>query len=116
THAVFQQSIVASLVGLVIGFLAVQTGSILPGLIYHFVHNSVALLATGVTAKTIADHPMLAQFATVGDDGLNFTAATMLSAVLLAGIVLYWFHRLPYSKTNEEVLQEARERQMAVSG
>jgi sodium transport system permease protein len=117
-HAVFQQSIVAALVGLVIGFLAVQTGSIFPGLIYHFFHNSLALLATEITPQQIVDYPLLAQFAHVGEDGLTFTSATVLSAVLLAGVILYWFHRLPYSKTNEEVLQEARDRQstQAVAG
>ena len=95
-HAVFQQSIVAALVGLVIGFLAVQTGSLLPGLIYHFVHNSLALLATGITAQAIADYPLLGHLAAQGNDGLSFSAAPILSAVLLAGIILYWFHRLPY--------------------
>ena len=75
-------------------------------------------MAAGITAQTIADYPLLAQFADSEDDGLNFSSAAILSAALLAGVILYWFHRLPYSKTNEEVLQEARDRQstQAVAG
>ena len=102
THAVFQQSIVATLIGLIIGFLAVQSGSLLPGLVYHCIHNSLALLASGITAQTIAEYPLLAHFAAPGEEGLTYSSAALLSAALLAGISLYWFHRLPYSKTSEE--------------
>ena len=43
-HAIFQQSLIACLVGMVIGFIAIQTGSLLPGVLFHIIHNSMALL------------------------------------------------------------------------
>jgi sodium transport system permease protein len=46
THSMFQQSLIASLVGTVIAYIAVQTGSILPGILYHATHNSLLLLAS----------------------------------------------------------------------
>ena len=42
THGMLQQSIVACVVGVVIGYVAVQTGSIWPGIVFHLFHNSLA--------------------------------------------------------------------------
>ncbi|HWL75000.1 MAG TPA: CPBP family intramembrane glutamic endopeptidase, partial [Burkholderiaceae bacterium] len=46
THSMFQQSLIASLVGTVIAYIAVQTGSILPGILFHATHNSLLLFAS----------------------------------------------------------------------
>jgi sodium transport system permease protein len=54
-HAFFQQSIVACLLGLILGFVAVQTGSILPGVLFHLVHNSLAVAGPRVLAEERAD-------------------------------------------------------------
>ena len=57
THAIFQQSLIACLVGMVIGFLAIQSGSLLPGVLFHVVHNSMALAdQTGDAGLADEDH------------------------------------------------------------
>ena len=43
-HGILQQSLAAGAVGIVIGYLAVKTGSLWPGVLYHFVHNSLSVL------------------------------------------------------------------------
>ncbi len=43
THGILQQSISATLVGMVIGYIVVQTGSLLPGIAFHLVYNSLGL-------------------------------------------------------------------------
>ena len=43
THGVVQQSLMACLLGMILGFLAVQSGSILPGMVFHVVHNTLAV-------------------------------------------------------------------------
>ena len=43
-HMFLQQKIVAAVVGVVIGYLAVQTGSLWPGVVFHAIHNSLQLL------------------------------------------------------------------------
>ena len=48
THGVLQQSLIAALIGVVIGLLAVQSGSIVPGMLYHVIHNSLPLLAARI--------------------------------------------------------------------
>jgi sodium transport system permease protein len=44
THAFVQQSLTACALGVVLGYVAVQTRSLLPGLAFHFVYNSLSLL------------------------------------------------------------------------
>ena len=45
THGILQQSISAALVGIVIGYVAVQTGSLLPGIVFHLVYNTLGVSA-----------------------------------------------------------------------
>ena len=40
THGFLQQSINACLLGIVLGYLAVRSGSLLPGVVFHFLHNA----------------------------------------------------------------------------
>ena len=50
THGILQQSLIACLLGVVLGYLAVQTGSILPGMVFHVVHNTLAVANSRITA------------------------------------------------------------------
>lgn len=43
-HAVFQQSVLAFISGSLLGVLAWRTGSVLPAIAYHAVHNSMSIL------------------------------------------------------------------------
>lgn len=108
THGVLQQSIVASIVGVMIGYLAVQTGSLLPCILYHAMHNSLGVLSSKIDAATYDAYPMLQQFILrPGDMGLNFTWPVVLASAVLTVMLLFWFRALPYYRTPEEALQEA---------
>jgi sodium transport system permease protein len=109
THSVFQQSIVAFLLGLVIGYLAVQTGSLLPGMLYHVTHNSLMVLSLGISAATLEEYPVLAYLMRKSPDGGSYlcNGPTVLAAGLLAAGLLLWFRKLPYPRTAEEALQES---------
>ena len=48
-HPLLQQSLVTCVVGLVIAYIAVQTGSILPGMLFHFTHNALLLVIAHFT-------------------------------------------------------------------
>ncbi|HEY2417688.1 MAG TPA: ABC transporter permease subunit/CPBP intramembrane protease, partial [Steroidobacteraceae bacterium] len=48
-HAIFQQSVIACLVGMILGFLAIQSGSLLPAVLFHVVHNSMGLMLKQAT-------------------------------------------------------------------
>jgi sodium transport system permease protein len=112
THAIFQQSLVASLVGVVIGFLAIQSGSLLPGVLFHIVHNSMALIVQQV-APALSDkqHWLHWLMRDAGDDGQLYRWPVVVCSLLASAVILVWFHKLPYARTPEESLQEAIEHQ-----
>ncbi len=103
THGILQQSLVASLLGVVIGLLAVQTGSILPAMIFHVVHNSL-LVASVRLAQQIPDGwPMLRNFIRAGSEGnLEFAWPVVTISAGLTAAILAWFQRLPRRKAREE--------------
>jgi sodium transport system permease protein len=111
-HGVFQQSLVASIVGMLIGYLAIQTGSLLPGVAYHFVHNSLALLTVELTGAWRDKVPALRWIVSDGETGFAFTWPAMLLGTAVAILALAWFHALPYRRSDEEVLQDAIDHQV----
>ncbi len=58
-HGILQQSLIACLLGTILGFVAVQTGSILPGIVFHAVHNTLALANARVTPQVVPHDSML---------------------------------------------------------
>lgn len=59
THGLLQQSLSAVCVGLVIGYVAWQTNSLVPGVMFHLAHNSLTLLTGRITQQCLAGHPCL---------------------------------------------------------
>ncbi len=88
-HAVFQQSIMTFFVGMILGFLAVRTGSLLPCIAYHAVHNSMTVLS----AK-LAEHGLPSQFAwlaQVNDAGvIEYYALPGLMLTIIGISLLFW--------------------------
>ena len=58
--SLFQQLFNATLLGIVLGLLAVRSRSILPGLIFHFLNNAIAVSQElpGEGRLGTADHPL----------------------------------------------------------
>jgi sodium transport system permease protein len=108
SHAIFQQSLTAALVGLLLGYLAVQSGSLLPPVLFHALHNSLALCSTRLTADFVKEHPL---FDWLGlwtpHEGLVFHWPVVAICAWVTLGLLYWMHRQPYRRTAEEALQEA---------
>ncbi len=109
THSILQQSIIACLLGVVIGYLAVQSGSILPCMLFHVCHNGLAVLTTRITPAALERFPVLRMLLAPSGDGETYVYR--LPAVVLGGLValavLVWFSRLRYEKSAEEELQES---------
>lgn len=59
THGILQQSIIAATIGLVIGYLAVQSGNLLVPIVYHITHNSLAMCMSQLSAKSIKELTVL---------------------------------------------------------
>jgi sodium transport system permease protein len=111
THTIFQQSLIASLLGVVLGLLAVQTGSLLPCVIFHMLHNSLAVVASRVVPQLTGYCPPLKRLVVMGSDGdYAYHWPVVLVGAVLTGLILWWFNRLPYPKSPEERLQDAIDR------
>lgn len=114
THALFQQSIVASLMGAILGFVAVQSGSIWPCILFHTIHNSMAVLVQRVLGA-VGERPEWLGWIVrdVDAEGALYQWPVIVVSVAVSTAILYWFHRLPYARTPEESLQEAIDHQSA---
>jgi sodium transport system permease protein len=108
THTILQQSLIASLLGVVIGLVAVQTGSLAPGIVFHVLHNSLALVAGRVAPQLMTSCPPLKRLVVLGTGGdYAYQWPVVVAGVVLTGLILWWFNRLSYPKTAEEQLQDA---------
>ena len=101
THQLLQQSIWAFILGTMLAFVAVQTGSIWPGLLIHLINNSLLWLHS-IYQKNLDDfatsYPHVA--ATIG------WSAVAVGAFATLGILI-WFNNLHYQRTDEETVEEA---------
>jgi sodium transport system permease protein len=111
-HTVLHQSIVSCIVGMAIGYLAVQSGSLLTAVVYHFVHNSLPLVLAYWLDSSPSAEDRWSWLVTKGSDvPYVFAWPIPIVGILIAAAILYCFHRLPYARTSEEALQDALEHQ-----
>jgi sodium transport system permease protein len=120
-HAVIQQQVVATIVGVLIGYLALRTGSIFCCMAFHAIHNALAFSSHRL-AQWLPDSPALAWLYRLETQSSGGTTLVGLHwqwpAVLLGGIVslavVVLIRRFPYELTEEESLQDAIEHQQPV--
>lgn len=112
-HFMLQQSLAAAVVGLVLGYLAVQSGSILPGMLYHFVHNTLTVLLARLPADAGTwPTPLRLILQWDADQAAPVYGWLALAAGTLAAAgLLLWFRTLPSRPTSEEWLHEKLEHQ-----
>jgi sodium transport system permease protein len=112
-HLVLQQQINAAIFGLVIGYVALKTESILPAMAFHCVHNALALSLQFVTPALVREHPWLGSIAEVSGTEFYYRWPVLVVCGLSAAALLWWFKSLPYHLTDEEELQETRDQEPA---
>jgi sodium transport system permease protein len=107
-HGILQQSIIATISGIVLGFLAVQSGSIFPCIVFHLAHNSLALINGRLTPDFFEKIPGLGSFIIPGKNGgCTYHWSVVVFGALAGLLLIIWFALLPYRKTAEEELQQA---------
>lgn len=112
-HGVLQQSLIACLVGVVIGYLAVQSGSLLPAVVYHLLNNTFAVAGSRITPETLDQFRVLASMLTGSpDSGYTFHWQIVLAGGLAALLLLGWFAWLPHLKSLDEELRDAMRRRL----
>lgn len=95
-HSVIQQSMITFVVGIVLGIIAVQTRSLIPCILFHAVHNSLAILVSQANTQFVESSPLLQQIL-VSENGTAYQysfPAGLIMTVLGVGLIV-WFLRLP---------------------
>jgi sodium transport system permease protein len=114
-HGILQQSIGATVIGIVIGYVAVKTGSLLPAIVYHAVHNGLSVMLGRLSPEVMESQPVLRLVLEPGavPGELIYRWPVPLVALVVAGGLIWWLKSLPYYHSAEERLQEALDRQSA---
>ena len=107
THQLLQQSISAFIFGIILAYIAVQTGSIWPGMLIHLIHNTLLWVQEQFQADLAAfekNHSTAAAW---------IEWSTLFVAAFATLGILAWFSRLRYQRTEEEAVEEAIEHEAA---
>ncbi len=92
SHGLLQQSLSAIAVGFVLGYLAVQSRSLFPGVVFHLIHNSLAIIAGRELPRLVEQHAWFAQICRpTGSATVPFAYQTpiiVLAAVLSVALLL----------------------------
>lgn len=114
-HGILQQSLTACVVGVVLGFLAVQTGSLLPSVCFHLTYNAASIWMGSMLPRPGADSPspLVGWIFHQSGDSFVYRWPLVVGGAALAVVILYWFRRLPHQVSAEESLQDALDHQTA---
>jgi sodium transport system permease protein len=110
-HFLMQQSVSAVVWGVVIGYVAVQSGSLLAAIAYHVVHNGLTLMAAYAADSAAPGSFLNSMLGTQKVPGWLYDWPAVAASCLAGLAILLWFRKLPYQKTEEERIQEALDRE-----
>ena len=96
-HSILQQSIVTFFVGIVLGFWAIRTESILPCIVFHSIHNSLTMLFVKIDPGHVAASSWLQKIVLVQDGrviGYQPLASVLCGLVAFILALILWRHRV----------------------
>jgi sodium transport system permease protein len=106
SHAILQQSVVAVFMGIALGYIAVQTGSILPCMTFHLVNNSLLLTISRLPSDIVYNRSFLnTVLARTNDGAYEYHWSLILAGAAVSCLLLTWFAKLPGTTSEEERLQ-----------
>ena len=110
-HGIIQQSLSAAALGTVIGYIAVQTGSLIPCILFHVTYNGI-MFTTALLPSLAQRSPAFGMlFHEKGPDQILYNWPVLAICGAAAIVPFVWLHRLPYQATREEQIGDARARQ-----
>ncbi len=89
THGILQQSLNAFAIGLLLGYVAVRSGSLIPTIVMHILHNGITVLV----ANFAAEEP-LSKLMTRYDGQLMYDPIVAVAGFVVAAGLLYAYHRM----------------------
>ena len=96
-HGVIQQSLVAGVFGIVLGYLAIQTGSLFPCIAFHATHNAMGLLAGSwmprLSTQASVQGWLIETIPSAAGQDVQYVygIALLLPCLLASALLLNWF-------------------------
>lgn len=100
-HMIPQQVFNATLLGVVLGMIAVFSRSLLPGVIFHFLYNSLSVLRERISESWVPENG-LQHFVTMGPEGLRYSWPLLLICGIVAFALLRWTVLQSKTQTDED--------------
>jgi hypothetical protein len=91
----------ASLLGLVLGTLAIRSNSILPCIAFHFVNNALGVIH-GRFGEKLLDWPGLTSFVTIDDGALRYRWPALVACAVVALPLLVWLFRPLFQRSTSD--------------
>ena len=111
-HMIPQQVFNAFLLGLVLGLLALRSGSLLPGVLFHFVNNALGVLSERIPEKSF-ESGAASWIATVNQEGLLFSTPILLICLIGGGLCIR--HLIQSENDVSPILEEEIPRTLAAT-
>lgn len=90
-HGFLQQTIITFLVGLIVGFVAIRSGSLLPAMVFHLIHNTLAVSLTRVNVELRSRWPVLDWLLSPpGDGGVQYRLPVVIGGAVVVAILIAW--------------------------
>ena len=90
SHGVLQQTITASTIGLLLGWLAYRTGGVACTIVFHCVHNSLSMLLATHSSRNASTAPWLSWFIENTDGHLGYTSVWCTISVGVSITLIAW--------------------------
>lgn len=92
-HSIVQQSINAVILGVLLGYLAVRSGSLLCPIAFHMVHNALVFAMSKLTPQVIADNRIFDYLIQPVADGFAYRTPVVVAAAVASLAALAWFRK-----------------------
>ena len=106
-----QQVFNATLLGIVLGLIALRSNSLLPGVLFHFLFNSLAILRERASVQLANghaeefQHSIWSSFAILEAGGLRYTWLTLVISGVAASACLWWVWQAGRVKAKSETVE-----------
>ncbi|HEV3299403.1 MAG TPA: ABC transporter permease subunit/CPBP intramembrane protease [Planctomycetaceae bacterium] len=106
-HIIPQQVFNATLMGLILGLLAIRSGSLLPGVLFHIIYNSIETVRVRA-GDSVVQMPVLKWFLASEPSAVGYNTLALVVAGVVATLLIAWliFHGQK-AKTVPETPDEA---------
>ncbi len=91
SHGVLQQTITASVIGMLLGWLAFRTGGVACTIVFHCVHNSISMLLAAHSSRGSSVPSMLSWALESNNGQLAYSSAWCTLSVGIAITLIAWF-------------------------